>query len=380
VRSERSSSSTLAAEPTDIDECIWGKVAVQLLAASITSDRGNHTSTISSSSCTVDGFRHAKELNPSLITSLSLHTYQAGLSNCGRYARRASTVSEWAAETSRISSNDASADSPGRTELLDGQADDEVSPSTAYRRRSRTQIFDSREHGDSRFIAVPRRPSERRFRSIEESIPTTQTRVRQYVQPMREHVVQRWERFRRKPRSDSPTFTVGRSVRLGLSGSGHGSRMQRTSDTELTSTDNAGPVRMLKRRPEAHRTHSAPVGSRHPVSSLHGGYPSIGTGSVPSVTRHSMLNNGEEDATLNKSISGFGDSYFTIVVRRPEHLTRTQSPSARLQRVSTAGTIVFTPPIIAEARPNSERLDYSGSPGNSSSDSSGGGEDRMSFL
>jgi hypothetical protein len=357
-----------------------GKIAVQLLAASFTSDCGNPTSTILSSSCTVHEFQHAKELNSSLIASLSLHTYQAGLFGCGHYARRASTVSELAAETPRTSSSDVWADSPGGTKLLDGQADDEVSTSTAYRRRSWTQICDSRDHGDFRFIAIPRQPSERRFRSIEESIPTNQTRAQRYVQPMREHVVQRWKRFRRKPRSDSPTSNVSGSVSLRLPGSGHGSRMQRTSDTELVRNDNAGPVRMLKRRPEAHRTRSAPAGSQQPLSRLHGGYPSIGPRSVLLVTRHNTLNDDEADTPLNKSISGSGDSYFTIGARRPEQLTHTQSSSAQLQRVSTAGTTIFTPPIIAEARPNSEKLDYSESPDSSSSGSPGGGEGRMSFL
>lgn len=357
-----------------------GKVTVQLLAASFTSDRGNPTSTILSSSCAVHEFQHAKELNSSLIASLSLHTYQAGLFGCGHYARRASTVSELAAEPPRTSSSDVWVDSPGGTELLDGQADDEVSTSTAYRRRSRTQICDSRDHGDSRVIAVSRQPSELRFRSIGESIPTSQTKARRYVQPMREHVVHRWKRLRRKPRSDSPTSNVGGSVSLRLPGSGHGSRMQRTSDTELVRNDNAGPVRMLKRKPEAHRTPSAPVDSQQPLSRLHGGYPSIGPRSVLLVTRHSTLNDDEADTALNKPISGNDDSYFTIGARRPEQPTHTQSSFARLQRVSTGGTTVFTPPIIAEARPNSEKLDYSESPGDSSSGSSGGGEDRMSFL
>ena len=350
---------------------------MQLLAPSFPSDYDSPTLTAFLSLCAVD---YARELNIGLITRLSLQTYQSGFPGSGTHARNASIVSEWAGESPMTTSSDVSAEDAGRPELLDGTADDTRSISTAYRRRSRTQIFDSRDHGHTSFAAVPSRPSERRFRSIEESIPSPQTMARRCIQPMREHVVQRWKRFRRRPGSDSPSTPPGRTISLRLPGSGHKPRTRGNSDAELLMNDNAVPIRIsVIRRPEAYRTHSAPVPSQHPIPSLHSGCLSIATRSAPLRISYSTLSD-EEDGGLHDSDSEDGASHCFAGEQRAERSLHTKSSSAPLQRVSTAGTTVFSPPIIAEARPNSEKLRHGGNPSHSSGDSSSGGVDRMSFL
>ncbi|MCJ1252119.1 hypothetical protein MMC30_009357 [Trapelia coarctata] len=380
ARSRGSSSSTLVLESADIDECWLRRLDVQLLPASLTSDFASTGSTASSSAYVIDRLQYADDLIAGLITWPSLHLCQSRFSGSSCYGPKASAVCGWSDENPTTSSNGALAEGIRGPYFLDGQADDVVSISTASRRRSRTQIFDARDHGEFSFGAGPRWPHERRFRSIEESTPTPQIKARRYIQPVREHVVQRWKQIRRKPRSDSPTPTIGRSFSLRLPGPGHRSRIQSTLDIKLASNDKAGSVEIYsRRRPEAHRTHSASALPQRPVSGPPGEYPSIATRSAPLATTLSTLSDDEEEMASDGSISEKGGSYFDLGEERAERSLRTEALWARLHRVSTAGTTVFSPRIIAEARPNAEKLNYCGNAGDSSSDSSGG-IDEMSFL
>jgi len=382
ARSRGNSLSTLALGYPDIDEFWWGSMAVRTLLASFASSFDSTGSAVFISSRTIDQLRYSKDLNQGLITSLGLLAFQSEFPNFGPCARNPSTAYGWPDENPMTSSSDFLTEHIRGTRSLDGQADDAGSIFTASRRRSRTQIFDARDHGESIFGGALRWPHDRRFRSIEESIPTPQTGARRYMQPVRAHVVQRWKRFRRKPRSDSPTPTMGRSFSLRLSSSGHRSRIQSTLDTELASNDNAGPVGIhTRRRPETHRIHSAPVVPQHLVSGLPGETLSAATRSAPlAPMHHDTLNDDGESTASNESTFEDGASYFALGEQRAERSLRTKSSSACLLRVSTAGTTVFSPPIIAEARPNAKKLDHSGNTYVSSSESSGGGADELSFL
>ena len=368
--------SKMALEFIDTDEYWWRCIAGQLLLTSSASNFDCTGSTASSPPYAVNQLPYAKKLNEILGISVSLLASQSRAAGRGFYVSNASISSGWADESPMTASSDVLDEDMRGAHFFDGQADDTGSVFTAYRRRSRTQILDSRDHGENSFRAMPRRPYERRFRSIEECVPSPQPRVWRYMQPMREHVVQRWKRLRRKPCSDSPTSAICRSSSLRLPGSSQRSGTQCTLDTELKSNDNAGPVGIYTRqRPEAHKTRSAPVAHQHLVSGLSGGYPPIATRSAPTLNK---LNDDGESTALNEPSSEY-TSYFTLGEQQAEQSLRTKPSSARLLRVSTAGTTVFSPPIIVEARPNAEKLDHSGNMRDSSSGSSGG-VDGMSFL
>ena len=197
-----------------------------------------------------------------------------------------------------------------------------------------------------------------------------------YIQPVKEHVIRRWRCFRPKDRSNSSPST---------SDDNQGRRKKRQKMTLDDSRDSPSPIPRLERS----RTSESADGNS--IEALTGGplsapalledyseYPSISltASNLTPLGAMAARRQSPDVRTLHRTSTADHASYFAASSEdRHRSILHTG-----LQRASTSGTTVFSPPIIAEATPNAEKLPGSSNGNGSSGSSSGGDSGRMAFL
>ncbi|KAI9881196.1 MAG: hypothetical protein M1830_007174 [Pleopsidium flavum] len=215
-----------------------------------------------------------------------------------------------------------------------------------------------------------------------------------FIQPVKDHVVRRWRAFKSRSTSRSSTSTSDDSF----------SRRNRrwTRAPEITSVESPlarsrQPTETLTSRQEASRL-SVPTpdatplslitfpesdessssfltlpepSTTHPTGPMTSPHPLSPLVTVPEAYRR------EENPTFANHEPS---SYFPPVATTSHaSVTIERSFKRRLERSSTVGTTLFSPPIIAQASPNSEKVASEGA-GSSGSSSTGLGIGQLHFL
>ena len=319
------------------------------------------------SSHSSDRSQHKLASNPGSKDCLQLHSRYSKYPAFGHHARNASTV----------------AASPGldtlavlRAQLTDGMtwhttrvviAHDSWGASNRSPRRSRSGLSNSQDdntpanRGDVQYL------SKRQSRYIEDVDYSSRLKAPWQFRSVNEHLFHRWKRFKRNTRSDF-FAVIGRSTDR--------SKHQKPIHLDLhdlhelydVGPDVRSDMVMFHEQCRAHidRFSGAPgtfpgLDSYYNLSSSQQSSPRMAVRDVVSKDCHT---------TVCEATS----SYFEMETQRAKPAT------PRFRRTSTSGTTVYTPPLIAEASPNSEKLKPLTDSDGSSNGSPGNRGGSLSFL
>ena len=320
-------------------------------------------------------FHHRVAPKAGLINCLQLYTRLSKGPAFGHHARNASLVSTSPGLTSLAIS---------RVQLIESQSWDTTCAALTYNsyglsnqtpRRPRTQSSDSQDEnstvacGDSAQYL-----SERQSRYTEDFDHSLSRRASGQIRPLKEHLVHQWRKFKRKTRSDISTF-IGR----GNDGpkdqrSSHHVVLQGSPERYDVGSDMRTNMDEIheQHRPCIDRSSSAPRtlrGHRMPYNHSSNQEPSrlLTVQDVVSSNYRTILEEAEY-------------SHFVLETRHTDSYIPTRPSLHRLHRTSTSGTTVYTPRIIAEANPYTEKLEQLRGSDGSSNGSSGNGKELLSFL
>jgi len=214
-----------------------------------------------------------------------------------------------------------------------------------------------------------------------------------FIQPVKEHVVRRWRAFKSRSRSLSSTSNSddsfprrNRSWTRASEKSSVESPLARSRQPTDTLTSNQEPSRLSARTPDVMPLSltALPKSKETSKPSLTLSEPSTAhrTGTVTSPLPSPSINvqeafPGEQNSTsVDHKISSYFPPVATIF---QASMTIGRSSKARLQRYSTAGTTLFSSPIITQPSPNSRKLASEGT-GSSGKSSTGLGLGQLRFL
>ena len=194
------------------------------------------------------------------------------------------------------------------------------------------------------------------------------------ILPVKEQFFHQWKRFKRKTRSG--LFAV-------INRSSDGLKSQRRSHP----VDVKDTPEMYDIGPDVgpgmggvHEQHKTRINSSNSaLSTLSGPHRYYN----PSSRQEPSPLMAMQDVVSSNYHTTVGDaefSYFALKTQHTDSYERTRPSMHRLHRTSTSGTTVYTPPIIAEANPNTEKLKQLRGSDASSNGSSENGKESLSFL
>lgn len=187
-----------------------------------------------------------------------------------------------------------------------------------------------------------------------------------FIQPIKEHIIRRWRAFRSRTsspssasNSDESFFTRSPRWNGASEVCSAGSPLVRSRQSEEPSTSTPEPS-----APDAALL-SLPVSAEsvEPSSSLlttSEASTGLPTNVSPSLTSSSPLSSAQDESPNvhnTTPANATSSSYFPPFLTPHQTSTQTKHPpKGRPQRSSTVGTILFSPPVIAQASPNSEKV------------------------
>jgi hypothetical protein len=355
-------------------------IAFKLLGACLTLPYGCILSNIPSLLQVEDYNRGVESIHIGLVSSLSLHLYYSRFPAAGHHPRSPTIASAPTPEYAEYLCDEVPAQNLSCVEDKESRLIDLTT--FQHHQRSRTRIFSS-EVGEGAITGSMGNPSRKLHgRSMEETIANSKDKRPNH--PIKSHLIQQWNRLRSKVRSASSSGKADSSPRFRTPADSsprfrtpENDQTASTRIADATSKDHAAILHIspLARRP-VERTQSAPVTIQLPKKAPQRADFNLLITPSPDLPRLHT-----ESSTSTEESKSDDAKPFLIPQRaqcRPSLGGRMFSEP--LQRRSTAATVVYKPPIIAQASPNSERLTSIGNSSNSSSGSSLGLTDRMNFL